>query len=215
MVMEIVFSLNMYTQPTKYQHCFEVSAQKPMFSLIFSLISRRNEQKIDCINLLFCICFIRFLDAQTALQNTDSFYIFDHFDTFFSIIERAAQLQISQLVKAIEILYRTTDKLGQMLHGYLRQETLDRQSDYLNLVKMVMYLLVGTVRAIDVYVKNNLSTPAATARGKNKKNVDDNYSHYATYDAKRLEVLVQVCNFMDWQFERLWNLSIAEENFIK
>lgn len=156
-----------------------------------------------------------FSDAQTALQSTDAFYIFDHFDTFFSIIENAAQLQISTYVRAIEILYRTTDKLGQMLHDYLKQETLDRQSDYLNLVKMVMYLLVTTVRAIDIYVKNNLNAQMPTARGKNKRTVDDNYSHYATYDAKRLEVLVMVCNFMELQFERLWNLSIAEENFIK
>lgn len=100
---------------------------------------------------------------------------------------------------------------------YMKQETLDRQTDYLNLVQMVMYLLVGTVRAIDVYVKNNLSTVNQnTARGKNKnKNTDENHSQYAVYEGKRLDVLVQVCNFMDWQFEKLWNLSIAEENFIK
>lgn len=142
--------------------------------------------------------------------------MFDHFDTFFSIVENAAQLQISTLVRTIEILYRTTDKLGHMMADYMKQETLDRQSDYLNLVQMVMYLLVGTVRAIDVYVKNNMSTVIPAGRGKNKnRNTDDNHSHYAVYETKRLEVLVQVCNFMDWQFEKLWNLSIAEENFIK
>lgn len=191
----------------KYRRCFEVS--------VVVFLSRRM-QKIMQIQNLIGMVFFFFLAAQTSLQNADAFYIFDHFDTFFSIIEHAALLQISTLVRAIEILYRTTEKLGQMLQAYLKQESLDQQSDYLNLVKMVMYLLVGTVRAIDVFVKNNHSAQNATGRGgKNKKNVDENTSHYATYEAKRFEVLVQVCNFMDWQFEKLFNLSIAEENFIK
>lgn len=153
--------------------------------------------------------------ANQALQNGDAFYIFDDFDTFFSIIAEASQLQIKDLVRAIDILYRTTENLGQMLDAYLKQETLDRQNDFLNLTKMVMYLMVSTVKEIDTVVKNYMAQSNATAGRKNKKNTDDQLPHYASYDNKRHEVLIQVCNIMQLPIEKLWNMSIVEEDFVK
>lgn len=159
------------------------------------------------------ILFI-FTAASQALQSSDAFYIFDHFDTFFSIIENASETQVKVFVQAIEILYRTAENLGHLLQPYLNQENLDRQIDYLNLVKMVIYLLVGTIRACDAHIKD--TTPQVNAVGrKNKKTNDDQFPYMASYDLKRYEVLVQICNFMDWKIEKLWNLSIAEEEFVK
>lgn len=150
--------------------------------------------------------------AHQALKSSDAFYIFDHFDTFFSVIENADKLQISNLVRAVDLLYRTTENLGQMLDAYLKQETLDRQTDFLNLSKMVIYLLVTTVRAVDVFVSKN--QPNAAGR-KNKKNTDDSLPHFISYEAKRYDVLVQVCNFMQLPIEKLWNMAIVDEDFVK
>lgn len=124
-------------------------------------------------------------------------------------------MQIRDLVRAIDILYRTTEKLGQMLDAYLKQETLDRQNDFLNLTKMVMYLMVSTVKEIDTVVKNYMAQSSAAAGRKNKKNTDDQLPYYASYDTKRHEVLVQVCNIMQLPIEKLWNMSIVEEDFVK
>lgn len=153
--------------------------------------------------------------AHQALQTSDAFYIFDHFDTFFSVIENVSHLQISNLVRAIDILYRTTENLGQMLDAYLKQETLDRQNDFLNLTKMVMYLLVSTVKAIDIFVKNNFTQANVASGRKNKKSNDDQLPHYASYENKRHEVLVQVCNIMSIPIEKLWNMSMIDEDFVK
>lgn len=131
------------------------------------------------------------------------------------MIAETPQLQISFLVRAIDILYRTTENLGQMLDAYLKQDTLDRQNDFLNLTKMVMYLMVSTVKEIDTVVKNYMAQSNATAGRKNKKNADDQLPHYATYEIKRHEVLVQVCNIMQLPIEKLWNMSIVEEDFVK
>lgn len=161
------------------------------------------------------LCVFHSIVAHQALQQSDAFYIFDHFDTFFSVIENASQLQIQNLARAVDLLYRTTEILGQMLDVYLKQETLDRQNDFLNLTKMVIYLLVSTVKAVDVFVKNN-QTQSNTATGrKNKKNTDDSLPHFISYDAKRYEVLIQVCNIMQLPIEKLWNMSIVDEDFVK
>lgn len=101
-----------------------------------------------------------------------------------------------------------------MLDAYLKQETLDRQNDFLNLTKMVMYLLVSTVRAVDVFVKNH-QAQASTAAGRKKKNTDDSLPHFISYDTKRYEVIIQCCNIMQLPIEKLWNMSIIDEDFVK
>lgn len=89
--------------------------------------------------------------------------------------------------------------------------------DYLNLIKMVMYLLVSTIRAVDLFVINgkNNSTSAKGGR-KNKKNSNDHsLSEFDRYEAKRYDVLIQICNIMQMPIDKLWQISIAEENFVK
>lgn len=140
--------------------------------------------------------------------------MFDHFDTFFSVIENASQLQISNLVRAIEILHDTTDNLGQLLDSYLKQDALDRQTDHQNVCKMVIYLLVTTVKQVDDFVKKNSGQSSAAGR-KNRKNTDDSLSHFINYDNKRYDVLRQVFNFMQLPIEKLWEMSIVEEPFVK
>lgn len=156
-----------------------------------------------------------FLAAHQALQQSDAFYIFDHFDTLFSVIENVSQLQIDKLYRAVDLMYRTTENLGQMLDAYLKQETLDRQHEFLNLIKMVMYLLVSTVKAVDVFVKNNLPQSNLAGGRKKGKNTDDSLPHFINYEAKRYEVLIQVCNIMQLPIEKLWNNSIVDEDFVK
>lgn len=114
-------------------------------------------------------------------------------------------------MRAIDILQQTTNNLGQLLDEYLRQDTLDRQNDFLNLIKMVMYLLVGSVRAVDSFLKKN--SPESTGGRKSKKNAGEQGP--ASYDTKRYEVLVQVCNIMQLPIEKLWSMSTIDEDFVK
>lgn len=159
---------------------------------------------------------LNLLEAQSAFQSKDAFYIFDHFDTFFSVIENAQQLQMQHFLRSVEILYKTTDNLGQMLDQYLKQENLDRQHDFLNLLKMVIYLLVSNVKAADNFVKNANAQTTAPARKKQSKNsVDDQFPQFAAYETKRYEVLIQLCNIMQLRLEKLFNMSIIEEDFVK
>lgn len=125
------------------------------------------------------------------------------------------QLQIQSLVRAVDLLYRTTENLGQMLDAYLKQEPLNRQNDFLNLIKMTMYLLVSTIKAVDVFVKNNQAQSQPATGRKNKKNTDDSLPHFINYEKQRYEVLIQVCNIMQLPIEKLWNMSIVDEDFVK
>lgn len=159
------------------------------------------------------IFHVKFSAANQALQNGDAFYIFDHFDTFFSVIENAQQMQMQQLLRAMDQLYRTTEKLGQMLDTYLNRDNLDNQINYLNLIKMVIYLLVSTVRAIDVFVKNQAKSAIPTGR-KNKKATDEDGPHLAAWETKRFDVLIQLSNIMNLPIEKLWPNAIVEEDFV-
>lgn len=152
-----------------------------------------------------------FSDARRAIESKNPFFIFDHFDIFFSVIENAMQLHIKQLMRTIETLYRTTEHLGRMLDAYLKQDTQNRHHEFLNLIKMVLYLLVSTVRVIDKFISNNFQQTKI-----DKKNTNDEQSSYLfSYNSIRYDVLVQVCNIMQLPIEKLWNMSIVDENFIK
>lgn len=144
------------------------------------------------------------LDAYQAFKSktneNGAFYIFGHFDTFFSVIENVSRLKFATLQRVVDILYLTAENLGDMLDAYLKQETLDRQNAFLNLIKMVMYLLVTTIRVVDKFVKDNLK---------------EQVLYLATYEAKRYDVLVLVCNIMGMPIEKLWEMSAIEENFVK
>lgn len=170
----------------------------------------------DCLLFFFLFVFV-YLEkaAQQTLQQSDAFYIFDHFDTFFSVIENADKLQIKVLLRAIEILYKTAENLGQLLSGYLEQENLDRQHDFVNLLKMVIYLLVSTVRVVDAFVKENASQNVGTGRKKSKQANDDQLPHFASYEIKRYDVLALLCHIMELPIERAFENSTIEEPFVK
>lgn len=152
------------------------------------------------------------LAAHQALKSGDAFYIFDHFDVFFSIIENVPQLQINHSLRAIDILYQTAESMGHLLTAYLNQDTLDRQNDFLNLTKMVMYLLVSSVRAIDSFIKR--TSQESPGGRKNKKNTEQS-AYLTSYETKRYNMLIQVCNIMQLPIEKLWNRSTIDEDFVK
>lgn len=205
--MAAIISWDKCTTLLKFQLYFEVS----YFNVL--LFNIQLIRKISCkIWLIFAKLRFNSSAAHQAFKTNGAFYLFDHFDTFFSVIENVSQLQTANLVRAIDILYRTAENLGQMLDAYLKQDILDRQNDYLNLTKMVMFLLVSTVRAADELIKKNFNEPPGR---KNKKKNNDQTSFLASYEAKRYDVLVEICNIMQLPIEKLWNMSIIDEDFVK
>lgn len=124
-------------------------------------------------------------------------------------------MQLNQLIRAVDILHNTTQKYGVMVDAYLKQTELNQQSSYLNLTKMVLYLLVSTVRAIDIFIRNATNDAASNKQKSGKKAAAEIVGNNTDWDDKRYAILVQVFNIMQLKLERLWNLSIAEEEFVK
>lgn len=139
----------------------------------------------------------------------DSFYLFDHFDTFFSVIENAPKLPPAQLFRAVEILINTADKLGEMLNSYLARTELNEQNKYLNITKMVMWSLVAAVKAIDAAL--NVDGGADGKKGK-KSTIDA--TPLQLWEPKRYQVQSAIFHLMEKPLEKLWNLSIADESFV-
>lgn len=195
----------MSTHTTKFRTVFEVKYSTKIFIFI----------AFDC--LPFFVFFFRsvylVIVAQQTLQQSDAFYIFDQFDTFFSVIENAEKLHIKNLLRAIDILYKTAENLGQLLDNYLKQQNFDRQHDFKNILKMVMYLLVGTVRAVDAFVKENAAQNFG--RKKAKQANDDQLPHFASYEIKRYDVLVLLCHIMELPIEKVFENATIEESFVK
>lgn len=153
-----------------------------------------------------------FTDAMRAFKDKrDPFYLFDHFDTFFSIIEHASRIQIMLLMRVLDTLNHTSERSMRLLEAYLKQKDLDQQTAHLNLLKMLLYLMVSTVRAIDLIIMEE-STDVLGSKKSAKKQTDR--SHDIAYDDRRFEILKSIYDLLQLPLEQLWTMAIAEEDFV-
>lgn len=111
------------------------------------------------------------------------------------------------------------DKLGKELTEFFNQTTVDpvERESYLNLSKMLVYLSVGFIRAID-NVKTSTGSPDVGAKKGGKKvsgngGTGDMDMHH--WDDRRFKMLVQLYNLFNMTLEKLWSLCIAEESFVE
>lgn len=176
---------------------------------------------------------VRFRTAarQAYSAGADTFYIFDHFDTFYSLIECATPALLQSLMRATDLLFLTIDKLGKQLAAHLADKSkpaavtaetdsttsettpaFDREA-YLNLTKMLLYLSTGFVRAIDEVVAS--SGGGGPKTGKKASGAGNMEMEAYAWDEKRYKIMLQVFNVFQLPLEKLWSLCIAEESFVK
>ncbi|XP_055539807.1 condensin complex subunit 1 isoform X2 [Wyeomyia smithii] len=154
-------------------------------------------------------------NARLALN--DPFGIFDHFDTFYSVIDNAKQISGSNLLRAYDLLYIAVDRLGTMLAELLNRADLaqpDRLAS-LNAIKMLIYLMGGTVKAIDAHV-NALRESGGLLKksGANKKKESEDQIEVLDWDNKRSRCVVQLYNLFQLPLEKLWDPPVCEETFV-
>lgn len=150
--------------------------------------------------------------AEARSAAADPFHIFDHFDTYFSFIENVKNVQRQLFVRASDQIYDTTDKLGRILTAFFQQNNMTERDSHLNLTKMVLFLNIGFARAIDVLMNDGQTDGVPK---KNTKKAMGNDNDLYKFDERKFNILVQVHNVMQLPLEKLWTLSIAEEDFVK
>ncbi|XP_036674153.3 condensin complex subunit 1 [Drosophila suzukii] len=157
-------------------------------------------------------------ECKRKVHQGDPFYIFEHFDLYYSIIEaRGSDAASSQnLMRSFDLLYLTVDKLFQDLQPLLTAtEPLSNQQrkSYLNLTKMTLFLQVSTVKKINNSVQQALRDQQVNVQKKRAKQADG-LEQFPNWDAKRSKFLVQLFNVLQCPLEKLWSPPVAEEDFI-
>lgn len=144
-------------------------------------------------------------------MSSDPFYIFDHFDTFFSLVENGSSVGTTSLIRGSDLIYLTIDKLGKILTTFLQSNEPADKDSYLNLIKMLFFLNVGFVGVID---KELLASSESTGGRKNNKKLNSEFDVH-DWENRRYKILIQIYNVMQLPIEKLWNQCIAEEEFVK
>ncbi|XP_030557471.1 condensin complex subunit 1 [Drosophila novamexicana] len=158
------------------------------------------------------------LACKNKVHQRDPFYIFEHFDTYYSIIENTASdaAAIRNLMRAFDLLYLTVDRLGGQLMPLLTSNEPPSTQDrvrYLNLTKMTLYLFVNVVKRIDVVVQQVMRDQQLNQQKKRAKQ-GEVLEQYPDWDVKRGKFLVQLYNVLQCPLEKLWNPPVAEESFV-
>uniref|UniRef100_A0AAG5CMQ8 Condensin complex subunit 1 n=1 Tax=Anopheles atroparvus TaxID=41427 RepID=A0AAG5CMQ8_ANOAO len=154
-------------------------------------------------------------DALKASRNglLEPFGIFDHFDTFYSVIDNGKQLSGAQLLRAYDQLYGAIDRLGNIMADTLSHKEIE-QSDrlaLLNSVKMLAFLMNGIVKEIDAHV--NAANEKVMVK-KSKKQPANEQLELLDWDNKRYQCIVQLYNLMQLPLEKLWDPPVCEESFV-
>ncbi|XP_035900362.1 condensin complex subunit 1 isoform X2 [Anopheles stephensi] len=152
------------------------------------------------------------LKASRAVFN-DPFAIFDHFDTFYSVIDNEKGLTGTHLLRAYDQLYGAIDKLGSTMADLLSRKEMDTtdQQSSLNALKMLAFLVNGMVKVIDSHV-NTVNEKLTTKKTK-KQSVNDQ-AEALDWDNKRYQCIVQLYNLMQLPLEKLWDPPVCEESFV-
>uniref|UniRef100_A0A182QXQ5 Condensin complex subunit 1 n=1 Tax=Anopheles farauti TaxID=69004 RepID=A0A182QXQ5_9DIPT len=167
-------------------------------------------------------CVGRVLDASAvpdALKASrivlnDPFAIFDHFDTFYSVIDNEKTLAGALLLRAYDQLYGALDRLGNTMANLLSRKEIDvtERLSALNAVKMLCFLVNGMVKAIDAHV--NAANEKAAVSKKGKKQTNSEQVEALDWDNKRYQCIVQLYNVMQLPLEKLWDPPVCEESFV-
>lgn len=152
------------------------------------------------------------------MHQRDPFYIFEHFDTYYSIIENTAKDSnaIRNVMRAFDLLYVTVDRMGQELTPLLNSPeppSSQNRVRYLNLTKMTLYLIINIVKRIDIIVQQVQQEQQLNQQKKRAKQAEV-LEQYPDWDVKRGKFLVQLYNVMQNPLEKLWSPPVAEESFV-
>lgn len=153
------------------------------------------------------------------MGKNDPFYIFDHFDTYYAVLEikGSDSVAMNNLMRSFDLLYITVDKLGDGLAEFLTKngiENSQKRISYLNLTKMCLFLLVNVVRKMDANLVSLQQQQQLNQQRKRNK-TGDCFKQFADWERKRGKFMVQLYNIMQLSLEKLWSPPMAEENFIK
>ncbi|XP_067627986.1 condensin complex subunit 1 [Eurosta solidaginis] len=157
--------------------------------------------------------------CRQMVQQGDPFYLFDHFDTYFTVIEGRGfdAATTTNLMRSFDLLYITVDKLGQRLAPILScsdtSQSLQDRPSYLNLTKMALFLQINIVRRIDATCAQTQQQQQQIQQKKRPKQ-SEALEQYPDWESKRGRFLVQLYNILQFPLEKLWNPPVAEENFV-
>lgn len=145
-----------------------------------------------------------------ALSSQGVSYIFDHFETFFSIIEHVKTVQKQILFRSTDLLFESIDALGKILAEFLERPdvSVDERNSNLNALKMLIYTQISLVKTVDkdVMVQND-------GKNKTKKQSAEDVEQ-TKWDDKRYIALLQIFNVLELPLSNLWQPPVAEESFV-
>lgn len=151
---------------------------------------------------------MEFAVARLGFSEHGVTYIFDHFDIFFSITELAKKVSITIIFRAMELLYKSIDCLGEKLAEFLPKEgtTHAERNSMLNILKMLVFATISLVKKIDRDV--------IVSDGKKQKKPTQEETDNERWENFRYKALLQLFNILQLPLGNLWNPPVAEEDFV-
>lgn len=147
------------------------------------------------------------LSVKSGLSSTNPFMIFEHFESFYAVLDNYVRMPHLNLFRSFDLLYNIIERFTAQLQEPLNVAELsnDLRDNYRNALKMLMYLYCTLIKVMDKSI--------LTGDANKKSNKDGENVNLDNYEVKRYKCLIQIHAIIGFPLVKLWNPPVAEENF--
>lgn len=127
---------------------------------------------------------------------------------FYSITDQAKKIQLQNIFRAMDLLFKSLDALGKELAVFLQKpnSTLNERNSMLNALKMLVFAEISMVKKVDKEV--------IVTDGKKQKKASPEDIDNAKWEDLRYAALLQMFNILQLPLGNLWDPPVAEESFV-
>ncbi|KAB0791130.1 hypothetical protein PPYR_02930 [Photinus pyralis] len=155
---------------------------------------------------------LKLREAKQCLKDEGPEFIFDNFDTYYSILHHADSLDMEIIIKSYEVLQKAMQELNNNLNFLLQdKDNLNEEfnSKYVNVLKMLVYVYSQTVILVEQKLESKRSQ-TLQQKGRQRKKQPS----LDCYDFDKKLVLVTLSNVVQHEINLFWDPPVVEDTFI-
>lgn len=149
------------------------------------------------------------LSGQAQAKDGCSF-ILDHFDTLYSFVVRAKELEVRDLQAVLHQSLAGLEHMAICFPDLIEDDMhAEQQKKLLNMTKMTMFIFWNALRIVEDKILGKDMLFDIKGRKKTLKSAEND-----GWDSDRNRALFALYNFLQLPLHKLWNPPVAEEEFV-
>lgn len=154
----------------------------------------------------------KILMSRKAVSNNGCFFILDHFDTLYSYLHHAKELDVKDMVAVLHQSISGMEHLSSCLPSILDEDEMhpDQRKKFQNIAKMTMFIFGHVIK----FIEDKRLGKEMLFDLKGRKKTAKSTSCQAEWDDDRNQSLFALYTLLQQPLQKLWSPPVVEEEFV-